>query len=812
MKVLTGCLLASFFILVCAHLKAQNKGPGIQGTVYIENNIPADAASIILLRQADSSAVATLVTSKNGAFNFERLAPGNYRVMIKRVGYQRFYSSVIVYLKDQFHVPDIHLAASVISLNEVTIIDRKKYIDIRSDKTVLNVEKGVVATGTSALDILSSAPGVRIGNDGEVKYKGGQKALVMINGKPTYLATQDLANQLGNLQGGDIESIELIANPSAKYDAGGTGGVINIILKKGKNVGLNGSLNAGAGYGNFFKYNGGGTINYRNKQFNAFANASFLEGTVDHTIDIDRTVNSFGNSSQFNYRYYNSQKTSSPAYRFGADFFVDSLHTIGFLIYGNHIHSFLDKNTMTDVLNQNVRDSTLNTVAGLTREITTINYNINYSGSIGSNNRQQLSADADYSKYDRNSLEYITGNFYDATSNTNRTPYQFRSTVPTTITISSFRVDYVNNLTSKQKIEAGVKTSYVNSDNDQYFDKLVNNSYVSDPYFSSHFGIKDYINYGYLSYSKKGKVFDYNAGLRTEVTSSDATSSTAEDNVVNRNYVDWFPQATITYKYGTEGSRISLNYNRRIDRPSYEDLNPIIAYQDKYDYRAGNAFLRPSYQDNIQLTHTYLAKYVTSLYFLKVDNFYNFNYFSQNDITKVYTTTKINLKRMYTYGLNFNAPIEVTDWWNANLNVDASYQRFLDYSGNLNMNTTDVIVKLNQDFTVNKDLTANVKGYYETPTFYGITSLKSSYYASAGFSKKMLHQAGTLSVTLDDIFNTHRDRYTSNFINLNVLGYDKKETRIGRISFIYRFGKKTVKAARAHDAGNSAEKSRIGGY
>lgn len=808
MRVLFGCFVVGFVLLLSLKVKSQNKFSVVQGHLRAQDSLLIDMATIALINLRDSSLSATVQSAQNGAFYFDHVSPGRYQVAVTSNGFQQYVSAPFQTSDGLvIKLPRIILMHNSKSLKEVAINSKKNYIETRQDKVLLNIERAGMAGGVNVLDILSAAPGVRVNSAGNILFKAGQKALIAINGRVLNLSGQDIAEQLKNMQSSDIAQIELIANPSAKYDATGAGGLINIILKKGSNEGFNGSIIEGAGYGEHAKLGSGISMNYRNKALNFFGSYSFNENNTDHTIITNRYV---GASTNFDVNYSNRQKTYAGNYVFGTDYTIDASHTLGLLVVGSFANNFFNKNTVSAISNYNTQDSIITTTAMLNRRVNNINLNLNYNGKLG-HTAQTIAADADYSSYNRRSYEDLTSTAYDTHTGIYNGPQYYRNMAPTHIINLSGRVDYVNPLSKTMRLEAGLKSVFAKSDNTQLFKSAVNTfAYNIDSLLSSQFFYHENITSAYANYiNTVSKKFDYQLGVRAEHTISDANTVSVKYQM-EKNYTDFFPSAVFNYN-ATASNRFSLIYIRRIDRPNYQDLNPLVAVQDRYNISVGNAYLRPSYQDKFELKHTYKNRLVTSVYISLVKDSYNFTYFSQNDATEIYVTGKTNLKHANAYGITFNAPVNVVNWWNVNFDVDASYQRFTAYSGGLDKGAADAVFKLTQQFLLPANISVNLYGQYEVPTFYAIYQYQASYTSRISISKLLFNKRSTLSFTCQDPFNTERDRFSSTFTNLNMMGYDKKETRIMRLSFAWRFGKSTVKTWRRHPTGNSDDLKRIVG-
>ena len=319
------CFLLSVF-LIAISFTAIAQTPSLKGKVLDENAAPADAVTISVLKASDSSFVHSEISNRDGTYRFFNVKPGTYIVLFSQIGYHKIFRGPFQIAVDKaVTVEIVKMAVQGHTLGEVIITDRKRYIEVRPDKTVLNVDRNILATGTSVLNVLGNAPGVKISGNGEVMLRSGQQALILVNGKQVKLDGQELTTFLQNFQSADVDQVELIPNPSSKYDAGSAGGVINIILKKGSNYGFNGTSTTTVGYGKFGKASKTVTGNYRTNKLNIFGSAGVGYDETSHTIITDRQIND-PRLSSFDTRYYNTQKTPRLNYRIGADFFVDSLN------------------------------------------------------------------------------------------------------------------------------------------------------------------------------------------------------------------------------------------------------------------------------------------------------------------------------------------------------------------------------------------------------------------------------------------------------------------------------------------------------
>ncbi|RFZ90355.1 hypothetical protein D0C36_21415 [Mucilaginibacter conchicola] len=814
MKFKRGCFFLAF--LVCINFcYAQTGITLIRGSVSTQSNQPADAATAILLHLPDSALVTSALVDAKGAFQFNNIKPGKYVILATMLGYKRAYSPNFETKADiDISLAAIQLTPISTQLKDVTVTARKAYVEVKPGKTIINPSASIIADGQSALDILRQSPGVKVDNNDAVSVSGRQDALILIDGKATNLSGADLAALLKSTQGSNIDRMEVITGGSPRYDAS-AGGVINIVLKKGKNIGTNGTFTLGAGYGRYYKGNTGISFNSRTKHYNIFGNYNFTANKAFKNFNTQRGIDYNGLQSQYNTMYRSTSETFTNNFRLGTDFFLSDAHTLGFLVSGNINNATFDKRNTLSIYNQGTLDSTVRANSALDRDIHTFSYNLNYNGKLDATGRT-LAANVTYTNNARGSDEYITNTFNNAAGAQYRNPLLLQNLSPTKVNIWSALLDYSNPLGKNAKIDAGVKFSSTKTDNNLIFGPKVDslNTYTIDTTYSNHFIYTEKIAAGYINYSGKFGKTDISAGVRAEYTNSRGDSyreqSPTKRHITPRDYFNLFPTVQIEY-HQNDKNDYSLNFTRGIARPAYDKLNPFLSFIDVYTYQSGNAYLRPVYANTLSLMHTYNQEISTRLY-ASFATGATFPFYQQNDATKVIINTDVNLGRTHSIGIAFNAPVKFTNWWNSNYDIDASYQRYIadPKYGDFDKSAGDVIINTTQTFKLGSRLSAELYGFYETPTVYGINNFKSAYYANAGLSMPVLNKLGKLSVTLLDIFKTRRDRAYTTYQNLNRSTVDWREYRILSVNFSYRFGKSTVKGAARHRTGSEDEQKRIG--
>jgi iron complex outermembrane receptor protein len=805
MRLLFGCLITVFLVGICNSSFAQS-GFDVAGKVTTDNQTSAEGATITLLNLPDSSIVKSTICTQDGHFSFSHINAGNYIILAHKIGFKRVYSGKYS-LTGNLYIADITLPMKNSDLKEVVITDKRDYIEVKPNKTVLNIDRSILATGNSVYDILSTAPGVRV-LDNQILLKGGQKALVTINGKAVGQLNDDqLAELLKSYQSSSISQIELIENPSAKYDAAGGGGVINIILKKSKDIGFKAVLTENAAAGQDYKASTGINLNYRDEKFNIFANYNFSDSKTPRTLDINRTIG----ATDLDENYLGITYLKNSNFNFGVDYDIAPKQTIGGLINGFHNQAGVDKSDITYISNYGVPDSNITTQSHINRSVTNINYNLNYAGSFGKADKTTLSADFDYSNYTRGSSELLQNDFFLADGTPYQQPILYSDNSPSHIIVRSEKIDFSQILSKSGSLGIGVKNSQVKSNNNIDFESepdVTGAVFTPVASLSDHFIYNERINAGYINYNDKFNKTSLALGLRGEQTSSESNSINP-DTSIGRKYFDLFPSVEIIQEID-KVNQLVINYNRRILRPNYQDLNPFVAYIDQYSYSTGNVFLKPEYINTYSVSDLLKDKYKLTLSMVQTSDFF-VPVFLQNDSTKVFTSTTDNLGTRYAYSAEVDVPVKIARWWDININVVGSYERFVYNLDSTRKSTYDIELVLTQNITIAKGLRAEIYSSLESPTYYGIKQYNAEFISSAGISKSVLNNTGSIKLAISDIFNSDRYRYTSHYENLDLTGEEKAGSRFLTATFIYRFGKQTVKGAAKRVSGAADEQKRLNG-
>ena len=801
-------------LLVSFSLSAQDITPLVlTGVVINQERSPVSGAAVCVLNAADSAIVKMEICDKNGSFSFRNLKSGRYLIRVSFVGYQKLFYGPFVFssASQPLDAGQLTLNLTSTTLTEVSIVEKKNFIESKPGKMVLDVENSLLSTGSSAYDILRAAPGVQMDAQDNIRLNGKQNVLIVINGKQTFMGSEALIDILKSTQSSEIEQIELISNPSAKFDAAGSGAIINIKTKKDKKFGANGSVNSTAGISNIvkghdpnFRFNSGLNLNYRNRFMNVFGNYTYADINQTRNISLDRDID----FTSINVDYQGLTRRRADSYRLGLDFNLSADHVIGVMVNGSNNQLHIVKDNRSAILYQAVLDSTIQTQSEQDRGLTNQVFNFNYKGSLGKR-VGDISFDWDYITYHRKSLELLTNNFLDAGNNPYRESLLLKNSSPSEYDVQSIKLDYSVSLSKKAKLELGLQGSQVKGDSRLDFGRLVYNNFFPDSKFISHFLINERIGAAYFNYSIDFKKSSLSVGLRTEKTFSKGSSLISEQ-TNEREYFNFFPNLQFSHHLN-QNNQLLFSYSRRITRPGYDNLTPFVAYLDQYSFRSGNPLLRPEFTRIAELTNIYKERFTATLR-AKVINDLILEINEQDDVSHVNTIISRNIDRQYLYGLELNAPFEVVKWWNLNLNLQATYEKYIanSVSGEFENTSPSLILSTLQAIKINPELSAEINGKYESPTVYGIYNYKSAYSVDVAVAKSFFNKDASLRLRVTDLFNTASNRYSSSYQNLILQGSEKRDSRVAQISFSYLFGRRTVKAARKRDTGSESEQGRIG--
>lgn len=798
------CLIFFFF---CANINAQNFS--INAIITDNNDEKIPFATTSLWRVADSTLIKYNISKEDGSIFFDNVPANTYQIRIQMQGFDGFKTENILVDKD-IDLGKITLKSVETNLETVEIKAKKELIEVYPDKIVFNTESSIAATGTNAFELLRKAPSVVIDNNDNIILQGKPTNRIYIDGRPSPLTGKDLADYLKTINSTDIEAIELITQPSSKYDASGNAGIINIRFKKNKNLGTNGSFNIGFNYGKYARYNGGLTLNHRTKKVSYFANYSPRIAQDYGFLNLDR----FQQKYQFDQTSQSVFNNNSHNLRAGADFFLHKKHTLGIGITANI-------NTSKGITNSNTNINPLFPTTTMSSEVLKAknenssqrfngNFNVNYrfADTLG----RSLEADINIGKY-QNDRNIYQPNTYISTFPPSSSEQNYRMITPTNISLWNAKIDYAQKL-GKGKMEAGIKFAIVTTDNNFRFFDVNNGIDVLNLGKTNFFSYTENVNAGYFNYQIKIKKWEMQAGLRVEQTHSKGTlvaEQTIDNKIVKREYIDFFPSFGVSYNLNQNNS-FGLRYSKRIERPNYQDLNPFENRLDELNYQKGNPFLNPQYTQSMEVSHNYKYTLNTSLSYGITNGFFA-QVTDTTQTTKSVMTTQ-NFGSQSVWNLSIGAPLEIKKWWNMYMNVNFSHSNYFANFGQnrvIDRQIQSFNFYAQHTFSLPKKFTFEVSGFYTSPSIWaGVYRTKSLGNVDIALQKKFWNDNANIKITFADVFFTMPWRAVNEFSGLYINGTGGSDTRQIRLNFSYSFGNKQVKSIKQRKTGSEEERQRIG--
>jgi outer membrane receptor protein involved in Fe transport len=795
------------------------QGATISGSISAAGK-GVEAASLSLLKTKDSSLVKLAVSDKQGNFEFTSIKTGNYLLRADAIGYKRFFTPAFAVSNKNIRLDEIKLTDDAKQLASVNVTATRPLIENKPDKTVVNVDASTTNTGLSALEVLEKSPGVTVDNDGNIKLKGKQGVIIMIDGKPAYLSGQDLTNYLRNLPANQLDQIELMTQPPAKYDASGNSGIINFKTKKNKNNGFNGTVTTSAIIAKYFKNTNSLNFNWRHGKINLFGNYGYSAWKGFNDIYINRSFRS-GRDEPFN-KYYEQHtygRYSDYPFNFktGLDYFINDKTTLTFTVDG-----LADNSKFYSTSRSNIYDSLRNfiqyndAVSNNYTPWTNFGFDLNLQKKL--NKGGELDLDGDYIFYysegkdpSLNVLYNPDGTLYKDPYAPN--PYLLNGNLPAHIDIYSFKADYSQPLKKNLTLEAGFKSSYVKTDNDaQYtlFDST-SDKWNYDDTRSNHFIYKEFINAAYVDFQKQFKKLSVQLGLRAEQTTADGDQKVKSDDF-HKSYLNLFPTAYFNYKLNDNNS-LGLSFGRRIERPSYQDLNPFQFQLDRYTYQQGNPDLQPQFSHNIEMSYNYKGDLNITANYTQIKDIINDVLITKEDKGSYYTfQTKENIASNRNIGLAVNYGKQLKKWWNLNVFVNVYNNKYVGVidTEHINVNITAASMNISNQFSFNKGWKAELTGFYNTKDLVSSNILAEPMgMFSLGGSKSVLKNKGTIKVNIRDPFYLMHFNGTTDLDGFVADIKTKWDNRRLIFTFVYRFGKANGQPQQHKKTGAEEEQNRV---
>ena len=760
--------------------------PGIEGFVVNHHLTPITQANISIVNQKDSN---TLVLKTNELGFFEQnLKAGNYQIKISSIGFTSFLKSDIVVDDQTVDMGSLMLSTSDNILELVTITNQKKLVERKADRIIINIENSILSEGMSAVEILQRAPGVKISEDGGISVRGKSDVGILINGKLSYLSPKELINLLRSTSSSAIKSVELITNPSAKYDAKGLGGMINIVMKTGNRSGFNGTINGFGGMGRGARYGGG-------IQFNADHKKMSLIMNFDQNYRVEKEFRHFNryfdhveneNLSRISNQY---SKTYEPLtihnVKFGLEyqlyptFSIGGIWTGNFGAYNSHSTGYnnilnndqeMITNTLTDNNNQSRWD--------------TNSFNLNFLKQFG--DKGNLAGDFDYLHADYHAMQALVSDFQ---ATVHQTEYLSKRKIntPSVTKLYIGKLDYSLSINVQQKLEMGWKSSRMNADNHSINDTLKSEQWVADETTSNHFIYHEDIHAAYANYHYEGEKWNLTAGARLENTRSRGNQDIVQQSKI-RNDTRLFPSAAVGYHIDSN-NQILLSYSRRINRPDYEDLNPFRYYMDAFVFFEGNPNLQSELAHAFELNYTLSNGFHASLFYTDVKNVIT-STLTQIPNHNITIRSQQNIKGFLNKGINLNYTILPLSFWSSTNNVTIFNNH---YFGTFNQEVIDNSQWSSSFLSSNtiklpKKWSLEVNAAFNSAQTDGVFRERSYANISAGLMKRLLSNNLSVKLSVNDIFKTMRYKTESIVSNVIMNQSFNLDERALLLSITYKFG------------------------
>jgi outer membrane receptor protein involved in Fe transport len=818
---------------------------------------PIEAASVQLIQNKYDTVskkrkdviIGGMLTKANGDFNIENVPiMGQYKIKVSAIGFKNFEKTVSLIDVNAFKnrnrndnqdmlgmvgnldkdLGNIKLLIDQKVLGNVVVTASKPLIQLAIDRKIYNVDKDLTVAGGTAVDVMKNVPSVSVDIDGNVTLRNSSPQ-IYVDGRPTTLT-------LDQIPADQIQSVEVITNPSAKFDAsGGTAGILNIVLKKNRRAGYSGSLRSGIDSRG--KFNAGGDINARQGKINFFANANYGQ----------RKSISYGTTDRYTFlnppftNLHQNDRTQNNGYfafgRIGLDYFVDNRNT--FTVSGVAVKGNFKSNTTSDifvdtVFNSGNKSSYTNRISDNTRNFNNLGSSVSYLHNFPKNGHQ-ITADLNYNKSKNDNTSFITNNVFAVSGGNQTSSYKQQQIGSGTNSQLTVQTDYSNPINDKTKLEIGARMSERNVDSKNDFGIIrPDGTVIIIPPLSSNYSYTDRVLAGYATYSSRIKEnFGYQLGFRLESSDYSGTVHTSVKNGFNftdtaskysNSYpISLFPSVFLSQKLN-KNQELQLNYSRRINRPNFFQLFPFTDYSDSLNLSRGNPDLKPEFTNSIEVSYQKTFpknnSLLVSAYYKHTNNLITrYQSREKNPITdsSVFVNTFINANSSFVGGLEFIAKNKISSWWDVTTNLNL-------FTSKINTNDPEITTagqvyswfgKINNSFKFPKNFTLQLTGDYTSKTVlapggsassggpggggggFGMNVSgnaqgysKPTYGVDAALKYEFLkNKTASLTLSVNDIFHTRKsDVYTESFY-FTQHTFRTRDPQVFRLNFAYRFGK-----------------------
>lgn len=693
------------------------------------------------------------------------------------------------------------------TLSTITVEGRRLPVRQMPGKTIVNVDAGITNAGATAMEVLAKSPGISVSRDGTISLKGRQNVLILLDGKPAYVSGDALATLLNGMSAAQIEEIEIMDNPPAGYDAAGSAGIINIKTKKGQQRGFNGNLSLSYGQGRYPKTNNSLLLNYRTGKWNVFLTYSMnANKTFTNLYALRKYYEADGKTLDAQLEqpswfwgggYNHTVKT-------GVDYFISKRTTAGIVLTGLLLdRHYQSTGTARWMDAAGTTDSVINTLSHYQNHWKNGGANFNWRTVFDAS--RELTADVDWLVYRLDSRQ----SFQNTLSGPGGYDEFLQGHLPSDLHIFSVKADYAQQLRGNARFTAGWKSSRVSTDNVADYLYKQDTAWVQDLGKTNHFLYTENIHALYGNLEKKAGRWDVQTGLRYEYTGYTANqlgNAARKDSAFSRTYNNLFPTATVSYKVDSQHV-FTLSAGRRIDRPAFQKLNPFVFVINKYTYQQGNPYYRPQYTWNLELSHQYRDILITTLGYSVTKDYFSQIFLTDSSGLIIYTEG--NLRKMENLSLSVSGQCYPLPFWSLNLQGTLNYKRLEGFVWNdRRARMLEVTLTMNSQFRVKKGWAAELSGSFTGRELELQEITEPTGQLSAGISKQVLQNKGSIRLSVADIFYTEAMQGLTHFQQATEYFKLTRDSRVCTLSFIFHFGK-PLKTGPAKQGGAGDEIKRI---
>ncbi|GEN65998.1 outer membrane beta-barrel family protein [Chryseobacterium rhizosphaerae] len=672
-------------------------------------------------------------------------------------------------------------------ISGIVIKGNKAVFQQKADKMIFNVENSVLSDGTTVLELLGKTPGVVVSQEGELSLRGKRGVSVMINGKLSSLSTKELANLLRSTNSTLVKNIEIIANPSSKYDAAGNAGIINIVLKKSSLEGISGTYYLNGGRGRKNRLNTGLSLNYTHKKLSLHGDYSYTFRGEEERRDFSQVFYDEKQPQQMTRKTDQHSITNEPLtsnnFKFGADYAFSDKTSIGAL-FDAKIGRYEDFSKGENSIFQPADHLFAQVVSDNKSKENWYDYTYNLKGTHIFNDKE-YKVDVDL-EYETSRFTSLQNQFSEALVNEGTEQFNNRrGNIASRLKVFNAKVDFTLPFSERHSLETGLKSTIKSNNNPSEYFIQQGEEWIHDDQASNEYVYKEQIHALYANYKLNLTKWTFQLGLRTEMTDTDINQKTSQEQR-KRNYTNLFPSASIKYQVNDQHG-LYASYSKRINRPSHFDLNPFRFYDDPFNYWQGNPNLNPEFTHATELGYTW-GKYIIASAYFSVTNDVMTEVYNYQPDTGILVKTQDNLNKSYVYGANLTATTKLFNFWSLTSMLNVFNTEYKGNYQNYAVNSSQLAFTLNaqNSFSIAKGIKAEANAQYFSKSNIGLFIRDAYFDLTLGVSKTLWKDKATLKLAVTDLLKTNNYRVTGDNFSSTIRQKYNLDSRVVTLSFNYK--------------------------